>query len=93
MPADRRVNVRKPFAQRDCACAALQIGADGDDFADARRRRAFDDCRQVRRVLGVIQMSVCVIKNPHGQLSPLFERRDIESAIDNLQWAIRLLSH
>ena len=65
MPAGRRENTRELFAQLDRTRAAFQVGTDGYDFCDARRRGPFHHRRQILCELRIIQVRVCVVKNRH----------------------------
>ena len=62
MPADGGVHGGKLFAKPDGARAAVEVGADGDDFVDASRLCAFNDLREVRRIIRIIQVGMGIDK-------------------------------
>jgi hypothetical protein len=62
MPADSGINIRKFFGEPDGAFAAFEARADGNDLGDAGGLRAGDNFRQVRRVIGIIEVRVRIKK-------------------------------
>ena len=54
MPADDREDVGKLFGELNRPLAAFEVGADADDFSDARRLGPGDDIRQFVGEIGVI---------------------------------------
>ena len=83
MPADGGVNAGIFFRQFDRPRAAFQRGADGNDFGNAGRLRAGDDFRQIRRVVGIIQMGVRVEKSWHQTVN-----REIPKPHENQNWRV-----
>ena len=63
MPADGGEDGRKPFGDGHRAAAAFQVGADGNDFGNARRLGAGDDFGQVGDEIREIEVGVRVVKN------------------------------
>jgi len=68
MPADGGKDRRVLFAEFDCAGAAFQVGADGNNLRDAGGMRALDDRHQVTSVIQIVQMRVCIVKCQHNSL-------------------------
>jgi len=48
------------------AFAAVQTCADGNDFRDAGGLRPRENLLEILRVVGIIQMRMCVEENSHG---------------------------
>ena len=65
MPADDREDIGKLFGELNCPLAAFEIGADADDFGDARCPGPGDDFWQFVGEIGVIEMGVGVVKCWH----------------------------
>jgi len=53
-------------ASLDGAGAALEVGADADDFGDASSLGALDDLGEFSHKVGVIEMCVSVVKSWHN---------------------------
>ena len=66
MPADGGVNLLVLFRQRERVAAAVEVGGDGNDFGDARRLRTGEHVGEVRLVIVVIEVRVCIVENGHG---------------------------
>ena len=65
MPANGGKNARKTFGQFDGVPAAFEIGADGNNFGDARGLGARNDFRQILCVVLIIKMRVGVVEKSH----------------------------
>ena len=68
MPADNGIDTRKFFSKVDGAFTTGETGPDGNDFCDASGLRARNNFRQIRRVVGIIQMRVRVEEEGHDNL-------------------------
>src|SRR5881296_1352098 len=68
MPADGSEHVREPFAQLDCALAALQVCADRNDLGDACGVGAFDDLRQIAGEVRKVEVGVGVVEYGHASM-------------------------
>ena len=70
----------KIFGKADCAFAAVETGANGNDFADAGGLGAGKDFGKVVPVFGIIEMRVRVVKCGHDRIKK--QKSRIENSFD-----------
>src|ERR1035437_432560 len=65
MPPHAGEDVWVRLRQLDCTRTAREVGADGNDFGNARLAGTGDHLRELVRKVGIVEMSVGVVKDRH----------------------------